>query len=147
MNGRTFCNALAAGFAGACTVTLLNEAGKRAARHAPRLDVLGMRALAAGSRAVGVEPPEHLRATALGGDLVANSLYYSLVAAGGREHAITTGAAAGLAAGAGAVVAPGWLGLGYGPTERTGETAALTVLWYLLAGVAAGATFHCLEGR
>lgn len=140
-------NALLAGLAGACTVTLLNEAGKRAARRAPRLDVLGMRAVAAGSRALGVDPPEHLRATALSGDLLANTIYYTVVAAGGTKHAIATGAAAGLAAGAGAVAAPGWLGLGYGPTERTSETAALTVLWYLMAGIAAGATYDCLEGR
>ena len=147
MNGRTLCNALAAGLAGACTVTILNEAGKRTAAHAPRLDVLGMRAIAAGSRAIGLEPPEHLKATALVGDLLADSLYYSMVAAGGREHAITTGAAAGLAAGVGAVVAPGLMGLGYGPTERTAETAALAVLWYLMAGIAAGATYTCLDRR
>ena len=145
MTGRQLRNAVVAGFAGACTVTLVNEAGKRATARAPRLDVLGMRAVAAGSRAVGAEPPEHLRATALFGDLMANSMYYSLVAAGGRDHAITTGAAAGLAAGVGAALLPGALGLGYGPTERTTETASLAICWYLLAGIAAGATYRCLE--
>ena len=145
MTGRHLCNALGAGLAGACTVTVFNEAGKRAITRAPRLDVLGMRAVAAVSRAAGAEPPEHLRATALIGDLAANSLYYSVVAAGGREHAITTGAAAGLAAGVGAALLPGALGLGYGPTERTPETASLAICWYLLAGIAAGATYVCLE--
>jgi hypothetical protein len=140
--------ALAGGAAGAVTVTLLNEAAKRAfPAEAPRADVLGMRAIAQGAQAVGVEPPRGnaLFGTALAGDLVANTLYYALTGAGESEGALTRGALLGAAAGVGAVALPPVIGLGARPTARTPTTAVLTVAWYVAGGLAAAVVVRLLS--
>src|SRR5690242_12815108 len=71
---------LAGGAAGAVALTLVHEAARRTLPDAPRMDVLGERAIAAGVRAAGGEPPPEpqLHRAALAGDLVANTAYYSL---------------------------------------------------------------------
>ena len=141
--------ALAGGAAGAAALTAVHEAARRALRDAPRMDVLGERAIAAGLRAAGAEPPPEprLHSAALVGDLVSNSAYYALVGAGGPDGAVTRGAALGLVAGLGAVLLPGPLGLGTGPSRRTPQTAAMTVAWYTLGGVVAGLVYRSLRGR
>jgi hypothetical protein len=132
--------ALGSGAAGAAALTLIHESARRGrVPNAPRADVLGMRALAKASRAVDREPPsdDALFRWAFAGDLVANSLYYSLVGLAGKRWTWPVGAALGLGAGVGAVALPGPLGLGKGPSGRTWQTKAMTVAWYLAGGLAA----------
>ena len=45
----------------------------------------------------------------------------------------------------GAVFLPGPLGLGTKPSARTPQTAAMTVAWYAIGGLVAGAVYHCLR--
>lgn len=139
--------ALAGGAAGAAVLTLIHETARRAVPDAPRMDVLGKRALAAGARAVGAEPPSgaRLHAAALAGDLAANAAYYALVGLGGPGGAVARGGLLGLAAGLGAVLLPGPLGLGTAPSRRTPQTAAMTVAWYTLGGLVAGAVYRQLR--
>lgn len=140
--------AVAAGAAGAAALTLVHETVRRVRDDAPRMDVLGERAIAGGLRAAGVEPPAEprLHQAALAGDLVSNTAYYALVGLGGPEGAVARGALLGLAAGVGAVYLPGPLGLGMAPSRRTPQTAAMTVAWYTLGGLAAGAVYRALRG-
>lgn len=139
--------AVLSGVAGAAGLTLLHETVRHAAPDAPRMDLLGERAISAGLRAVGVEPPPepHLHTAALVGDLVSNTAYYSLVGLGGRDGAVTRGGLLGLAAGLGAVFLPGPLGLGTRPSGRTPQTAAMTIAWYTVGGLIAGAVYRCLH--
>lgn len=136
--------ALSAGFAGAVTVTLLNETGRRLLSDAPRLDELGMRALARAQEALGQQPPtaDRLRRIALYADLLTNSAYYSLVGVRNGKGAWRRGALLGLAAGIGAVILPPVLGLGRDSSARTPATAAMTVGWYLAGGLAAAAAWR-----
>ena len=136
--------ALGSGLVGACALTLIHETARRFVDDAPRMDVVGMRALAKTMRAVDVEPPVPLHEAALAGEIVSNSLYYSLVGAGGARDAIRNGALLGLAAGLGAVFLPEPLGLGRQPTEDSPETQLITVAWYLLGGLAAGAAYSAI---
>lgn len=136
--------ALGSGLIGAAALTVIHETTRRFLDDAPRMDVLGMRAIAKSLRAVGQEPPVPLHEVALAGDLAANSLYYSLVAVGSPRTALARGALLGAAAGAGAIVLPGPLGLGSLPYLRTPATRAMTVAWYTLGGLAAGAAFQLL---
>lgn len=138
--------AAASGLAGACALTLIHESARRVLPGAPRMDVLGMRAIARSMRAVGQEPPpaDELHALAMGGDIVSNSLYYSLVGVGRPEGALLRGTLLGLAAGVGAVLLPEPLGLGHAPSARTPETKAMTIGWYLAGGVAAALTYRLL---
>lgn len=111
------------------------------------MDMLGMRAIAKSMRALGHEPPpeELLHPISLGGDILSNSLYYSLIGLGGSRNAWLCGALLGLAAGVGAVALPKRLGLSDEPAARTNTTKALTVSWYLLGGLAAAAAYHLMS--
>jgi len=138
--------ALGSGLVGAFALTLIHETARRFVDDAPRMDVLGMRAIAKTMRAVEVEPPVPLHEAALVGDIVSNSLYYSLVGAGSSRDAIRNGALLGLAAGLGAVFLPEHLGLGRQPTEDSPQTQLMTVAWYTIGGLAAGAAYAAIGG-
>lgn len=141
--------AMGSGLAGACILTLLHESARRLAPEAPRVDILGRRAIEKMIRSMNQRPPSKrkLHNLALGGDIVANSLYYSLVGLGDEEQAWWCGAMLGALAGVGAVVLPGPLGLGKGPSARTPATAAMTVGWYLAGGLAAAGVYKLLRAQ
>jgi hypothetical protein len=144
--------ALGSGLAGAAALTAIHETARRIdPDDAPRMDTYGRRAIAAGFRAVGAEPPhyEALQGMALAGDLLTNAAFYTLVAAGSptTETAWVRGAALGAAAGIGAVVLPPLMGLGRKPRGTTPATQAMTVAWYLAGGLAAAGMYHLLNAR
>ncbi len=132
-------HAVLGGAAGAAVLTAVHETVRRLNPDAPRMDLLGMRALARGFEAAGAEPPPpgELHTLALVGDLVSNAAYYTLV--GSKPSAWARAGALGLAAGIGAVALPPKLGLGAAPSRRTHATAAMTVAWYTLGAFAAAA--------
>ena len=138
--------ALGSGLAGALALTAIHETVRRVSPDAPRMDVLGMRAIAKSLRAAGEEPPDDdtLFNVTLAGDVVSNSLYYALVGFGDPRRAVARGAALGLAAGLGAVLLPGPLGLGTDASARTRETQLMTVAWYTAGGLVAGAAMQSL---
>ncbi|WP_345464692.1 hypothetical protein [Deinococcus carri] len=140
---------VAAGLAGAVTVTLLNEGARRVLPHAPRMEVIGERALSRSLRAADVQPPrgEALYRWTLLADVFSNSLYYSLVGAGSSRKAWQRGGALGLAAGVGGALLPRPLGLGRQPGEQAPLTQLLTMGWYLAGGLAAAATYQALAER
>ncbi|MFO0954143.1 MAG: hypothetical protein U0835_23910 [Isosphaeraceae bacterium] len=126
--------------------TFLHETVRRTRADAPRMDTLGRRAIARGLEAAGLEPPsqDRLQAAALGGDVVANTLYYSLACFG--RPSLARGAAVGAAAGLGALVLAPLMGLGSRPAARTPQTAVMTVAWYTAGGLAASAAHRVLAG-
>ena len=139
-------SSLAAGLAGAVALTALHETARRLRPHdAPRMDVLGMRAL---RKLLGrAHAPQPDAATlfdlTMAGDVLSNGLYFSLVGSG--RHAMRRGLLLGLAASAGGVLLPGPLGLGAAPSNRTPQTRAMTVAWYALGGLVAGAVARALR--
>jgi hypothetical protein len=144
MDDNTLTSALLSGLAGAAALTVLHETVRRVRPDAPRMDTLGRRAIAKGLEAAGLEtPPEdQLQAAALGGDIVANTLYYSLACLG--KPSLARGAVLGAAAGLGALVLAPLIGLGGRPGSRTPQTAAMTVAWYTAGGLAASAAHRAL---
>jgi hypothetical protein len=136
---------LLAGAAGAVALTILHESVRRATPRAPRMDILGERAIAKLTRAAGRTPPRGraLHELALGGDLVANSVYYAL--AGPAPGAWLRGPLLGLLAGVGAVILPPKMGLGRAPRGLTFRTKMMTVAYYLFGGVVAAAASHFLS--
>jgi prepilin signal peptidase PulO-like enzyme (type II secretory pathway) len=143
----SFAKVLFSGLVGAVAVNLLNETARQFVQDAPRLDILGKRAIAYPLMEAGKEPPPNsqLYWIALGGDIITNSLYYSIVGFGDVKNAYRTGALLGLAAGVGAVVLPERIGLGEEMTARENSTKAMTVTWYLAGGLAAAATYQVLS--
>jgi len=139
--------ALVSGITGAVALTLTHETIRRYIPQAPRMDVLGMRAIARGLYHLNKRPPEEdkLFEYSIIGDLVSNSLYYTLT---GTGHKVWwRGTALGLAAGIGGVMLPGPLGLGKEPSGRTNATKAMTVGLYLLGGLVTAAMSWALLGK
>jgi hypothetical protein len=136
--------AIGAGVAGAVALTLVHETARRVIPHAPRVDVIGVRAIARPLRAAGYQPPHFntLHNAALAGELVSNSAYYSLIGAGDASHAWRRGAILGLLAGVGAALLPPVMGLGQQPHRRTPFTQMLTIAWYFLGGLAAAGAYR-----
>jgi hypothetical protein len=137
---------LAAGFAGAIALTILHEAARRLRpQDAPRMDVLGERGLRKILDLADVpQPAEGVAYTAtMLGDIISNGLYYTLVGSG--QHSLQRGLLLGAAAGAGGVLLPGPMGLGEAPSNRTPQTQAMTVAWYTVGGLVAGAVARALR--
>lgn len=136
---RRFLSALGPGLAGALSVTLIHEGARRVLSHPPRMDVLGKRSLKKGLRWLGIRPSHgrRLHRQTLVGDLISNSLFYSLVALGHPRRPYLRGVLLGTLAGVGAVLLPPYLGLGRRSSRAKTSTALLTVAWYLLGGLGA----------
>ncbi|GGG31633.1 hypothetical protein [Pontibacter amylolyticus] len=136
--------ALVSGLAGAVVLTITHETLRRLVPEAPRMDVLGMRAISKIMKKAGAQPPadDTLRSWAMVGDVISNSLYYSLAGAG--KDTWLRGSLLGAGAGAGAVLLPGPMGLGTDPSNRTNTTRAMTVGLYLLGGLVAAAVGSAL---
>lgn len=124
---------LGGGLAGAAAVTLIHESVKRIVPTAPRMDLLGMNALSKGLKAAGLRTPDktQLFAITLAGDIIANSLYYSLAGLGKEKNIWWRSAGLGLAAGIGAVILPGPLDLEKRHSSRTLSTKVMTVGLYV----------------
>jgi hypothetical protein len=137
--------ALGSGLVGAFALTLVHETARRYIDDAPRMDVVGMRAISKTLRAVDIDPPVPLHEAALVGEAVSNSLYYGLVGLGNPKDGVRNGALLGVAAGLAAVYLPEPLGLGRQPAKNSTETNLLTFAFYLLGGLAAGAAYQALS--
>lgn len=139
--------ALISGFAGACAVTLMNETARQFIKDAPRLDVLGKRAIAFPMMKANVDPPPNreLYWITLASDIATNTLYYSLVGLGDKKNAFRNGMFLGTAAGIGAVALTEPLGLGDEPVNRTSQTELMTVAWYLIGGLAASVVYQTIS--
>lgn len=149
---------LLAGSVGAVTLTMVHELGRRLLPDAPRMDVLGTRALRRLENAPGWSSSSWLtrlsrsnaatrHRVAMAGDLVANSLYYAAVAGRSAGDTWTRAAVLGSAAGAGALLLPKPMGLGEPPRSHRADTQAMTVAWYLIGALAAGATANAMRSR
>ena len=148
-SGLTTKDAMLSGMAGAAALTAVHQAARMVTDTAPRMDVVGMRAIARGKEATvgGGASAEADRENpalynmALAGDLVFNSAYYSMATTW------TRGAALGLLAGIGALVLPQKLGLGDPPKSELLSNQVMTVAWYVIGGLAAAWTAQCLAEK
>ncbi|WP_420149130.1 hypothetical protein [Spirosoma sp.] len=146
---KTILQSISSGLIGATVLTALHETARQFIDDAPRADILGERAIKKTMKKADLEPPadDELYYWTLGGDIVSNALYYSLVGLAKPKHALLAGGALGLAAGVGAVGLPGPLGLGTDPTNRTSATKAMTIGWYLVGGLVSAAAYTWLKRK
>lgn len=128
------------GLVGAAAVTGLNYLGQRISPKAPRLDEFGREAVRKTSNnVVGTKPSESaVHATALGGDLISNSMIYSLAGVGRSKRPELRGVLAGVAMGAAVVLLAPMLGLGRRTTGIGPKGKAMAIGQYALGGLAAG---------
>lgn len=138
--------ALAGGLVGAYALNWLHQTVKKSDPDAPHVDELGMEALSTGMENMGMEPPtgKKLYDWTLTGDIVANTMYYSLAGIGGAKGAPTRGTFLGLLGGLGAVYLPEQMNLNKETTNRTTRTQFETVGLYTFGGIVAGLTMRIL---
>jgi hypothetical protein len=140
---------LAGGLAGATAVTLIHESIRQVVPQAPRMDRLGMEAIAKGLRKAGKKVPKEdaLFTVAMAGDLVSNAMFYSLAGIGSEENIWKRSALLGLAAGLGAVVLPSPLGLNKRHSNRTLATKVMTVGLYVAGSLVTTAVIKLLNKK
>jgi hypothetical protein len=136
--------ALGGGVTGAIVLTALHQGLRAFVSDAPRMDILGRRAIKKTLQSAGLSAPkgDDLQRLALAGDIAANTAYYAIVGLGEGRRAPMRGVMLGVLAGIGAVLLPPYLGLGSKPSRATTKTAVLTVALYAAGGVAAGLFFR-----
>ncbi len=141
-------SSIISGLAGSIALTLLHELLKKNVSAAPRMDKLGQQGLSKVLYASGSEIPssDDLQKLALGGDIIGNATYYSMVGVK-PKYSLLTGAVIGLTAGIGAVALPGKMGLNEQYSNATTKTQFLAVLLYLTGGLVAGAVHTMLERK
>ena len=132
------------GLAGACALTLINQGVAKVDKDAPRLDLLGMNAVA---KFVKPKLPiaNNLFPLAVGGDLISNSLYYAMAKGETHKSTYLRGALLGLGAGVGAITIPQKLGMASGAVSRKPSTKLMTVAWYIIGGLVAAAAINLLH--
>lgn len=142
-------SSLLGGLAGACALTLLHETVRRQTNKAPRMDKLGMEALAKGLKQTGNEVPskKELFYWTMAGDLLSNALYYSFAGIGNKKNVLGKSLILGLAGGLGGVLLPKPLGLDERTSNRTPQTKLMTVGWYLFGSLVSGAIIKALDRK
>lgn len=142
-------SAVGSGMAGAIALTLIHEGLKLINPKAPRMDLLGMNALSKLIKSTGKNPPEtdKLYGWTMAGDVLSNSLYYSLTGVGHKKGALLRGGLIGLAAGAGAVLLPRPLGLNEAYSNRSTQTKLLTIGLYIAGGLVSAGVLRLLHKR
>jgi hypothetical protein len=137
------------GLAGACALTLINEVASRIDKQAPRLDLLGMNAVAKFFKGPKSAPMvvQKLLPMSLAGDLVSNSLYYALAGGRSKDQTMLRGLLLGIGAGLGAIALPKPMGLDATPTNLTRKTQAMTIAWYILGGLVAATVINAMDDK
>ena len=126
---------LASGIAGALALTAIHEVARRRFASAPRMDEVAMRGL----RKIlpgKFRDPRRLHQLALAGDLLSNSVYYSVIAAPTRKATWMRAGVLGTAAGLCALFLPERLGLGVPHNSHRRTNQFMTVGWYLAGALA-----------
>jgi hypothetical protein len=140
---------LGGGLAGAVALTILHETLKRVDPDTPRMDLLGMDAATKTLKSVGAKVPDRkeLFNWTLAGDIISNTIYYSLAVSGKKKSTWLRGSVLGLAAGIGAVALPKSLGLNDEHSNRTAKTKVMTTALYSIGGLVASATTKYLQNK
>jgi len=128
---------LIAGFAGAVSLNILHESLKNKSSNVPRVDRLGEEALghALDFLGIGGKRGKALYGPTLAGDLISNTIYYSLIGSGNPKNVFSRSIVSGLAAGFGAVTLPKPMGLNPEPVAKNNQVKVLTVAYYLVGAL------------
>ena len=133
---------LGSGLVGSLILNGIHELARQMHKDTPRMDRVGQRGiqrlrLASGRKPLG-QPA--LYATGLAADVLSNTAYYAALFTGRAQHPLLRGIVGGVLAGIGAAIVPPLIGLA--PPQQKLRTAALTVAWYALGGIAAAVAYR-----
>jgi hypothetical protein len=140
-------SSLIGGLGGAVTLTLLQELLKKIDPNAPRLDLLGKQATSRLLKKTGNKLSDRqLYNASLAGDILFNSLYYSLAGIKSGKAA-AAGGLLGTGMGLAAVMLPKLLDLNTGYTGANAKRKYMTMGLYIAAGLVAAGLAYLLEKR
>ena len=141
-------HAVGAGLAGAVVLTVTHQLLHQVFKDAPRMDLMGEEAVTKlADKADAHIPEKNLFGVTMAGDIVANTLYYTLAALGKSKAATMRGGLLGLIAGVGGVVLPKHLRLNNAYSNRTPATRLMTTAIYTLGGLVSGKVLKALSAR
>ena len=138
---------LIAGFAGALALNILHESLKDKSSDVPRIDRLGEESLGHTLDFLGIggKRGENLYGATLAGDLISNTIYYSLIGSGNTKNVFCRSIASGLAAGLGAVTLPKPMGLNPKPVAKNNQVKILTVAYYLVGALVTASVIKVIK--
>ena len=139
-------NNIIAGLGGAIVLTILNETLKNVSPKMPRINLVGEEAVQQTAALVGInmENEDAIMGTALMGDIVSNTAYYSLINGEGNDLWLKA-AASGFTAGLGAVNLPEKLGLNDEPVAQSMTTKVWTVAYYMIGALATASILKFMD--
>lgn len=143
-------SSIGGGMVGAAALTLVNETTRRFYDKAPKLNQLGIEAIRKIADAVGQSRPKDSTAFAwsLSSDLLVNALFYSLAGVSDDpKKVLSRSAMYGVGAGLAAVYLPKPLGISHEYTNGSAKTRMMTILWYTIGSIVAGATINFLDDQ
>ena len=138
---------LVAGLAGSIALNLLHESLRKQRSDVPRVDLLGKDALLKTLHyfGTGIADEDDLYKATLAGDIISNTMYYSLIGAGSAKYLWPKAIVMGLTAGIGAVELPKPMGLNPKPVAGTDKKKVLTIGYYLFGAIVTAATLTMLK--
>ena len=139
---------LLAGLGGAIALNILHESLKRKGQDMPRVDLLGEEALqkTLNQFGTGISDQKTLFNATLAGDIVSNTIYYSMIGGGSGKHVWQRAVSLGVAAGIGAITLPKPMGLNPEPVTKTTKAKTLTVAYYLAGALVTGCILKAIKG-
>lgn len=140
---------LIAGLAGAAALNILHESLKKKGSDMPRVDLLGEEALQKTINYFGgnIDHDKTLYEATLAGDIIGNTIYYSLIGIGNAKYLWPKVAMMGLSAGIGAITLPKPMGLDQEPVAKNDQVKILTFGYYLAGAVVTGLVLNMLKNK
>jgi hypothetical protein len=141
-------NNFLAGLGGALVLTILNESLQNVNDDMPRIDIVGEEAIQKVVNLFGYEIDDAnvLFGSALLGDLVSNTAYFSLIGGQGKEL-WTKAVSSGLLAGYGAITIPSKIELDDTPVAKTFSTKLWTLGYYMIGALTTATILQLLDKR
>ena len=138
---------IGSGFAGALALTVVHEALRKIDPKAPRLDLLGMSALSKLLKNLGKKNSSErsLYLWSMAGDMLSNSLFYSLAGVGKNKGSLVRGTVLGLAAGMGSILLPKKLGMNSNAYNGSTKAKIFTLGLYMVGGLVAAGVLRLLH--
>lgn len=126
-----------AGLAGATALNLLHEGLKHTNLESPRVDLLGEEALQKTAHYFGTEinDQNQLYGATLAGDVISNTIYYSMIGSSKPMYIWAKALSLGLMAGLGAIKLPQPMGLDESVVADTRQKQVLTVGYYIFGAL------------
>lgn len=139
---------LIAGLTGAIALNILHETLKKE-DNTPRVDLLGEDALEKILQFFGgnINSRKELYEATLAGDVLGNTLYYSLIGAGNQKYMWPKAVVLGLTAGIGAITLPKPMGLDPEPVTKNDQVKTITVGYYLFGAIVTGLVLTALNKK